>query len=139
MGPANLILPAVTLALFSLSSILRLTRSAMIDALRGDYVRYLRAKGLSEHAIVWKHALRNALVPITAILGIQLAHLIGGAVIVEIVFNWPGVGRLMVEALTNSDFPVIQAGVLVIGTCVILINLAADMSLGLIDPRIRYE
>jgi peptide/nickel transport system permease protein len=139
MGPSYLIMPAVTLALFSLASILRLTRSAMLETLGGDYVRFLRAKGLSERLIVWKHALRNAFVPVAAVLGIQLAHLIGGAVIVEVVFNWPGVGRLMIEALTNSDFPLIQAGVLVIATCVILINLAVDMSFGLIDRRIKYS
>lgn len=139
MGLQYLVLPATTLALFSFASILRLTRSAMLDTLNGDYVRFLRAKGLAEPLIIWKHALRNALVRVVAVLGIQLGHLIGGAVIIEVVFNWPGVGRLMIEALTNSDFPLIQAGVLVIACFVILINLAVDMSFGLIDRRIKYE
>ncbi len=139
MGPEYLILPAVTLALFSLASVMRLTRSAMLETSSAEYIKFLRSKGLPEHMIVWKHALRNALVPVLAVLGIQLGHLVGGAVIIEIVFNWPGVGRLLVEALLNSDFPLIQAGVTLIAVCVVLTNLLVDMSFGLVDPRIRYE
>lgn len=135
--PWHLILPVATLALFSLASILRLTRSAMLDTLSAEYVKFLRAKGIGESVILWKHALRNALIPVVAILGIQLSHLIGGAVIVELVFNWPGVGRLMVAALENRDFPVIQAGVLLISLGVVAINVAVDVLYALIDPRIR--
>lgn len=135
--PWHLILPAATLALFSLASILRLTRSAMLDTLSAEYVKFLRAKGMGERTILWKHALRNALIPVVAILGIQLSHLIGGAVIIELVFNWPGVGRLMVTALENRDFPVIQAGVMLISLGVVVINLLVDLLYGLIDPRIR--
>jgi peptide/nickel transport system permease protein len=139
LGPEYLILPAATLALFSLASVVRLTRSAMLETASAEYIKFLRSKGLPEPLIVWKHALRNALVPVVAVLGIQLGHLVGGAVIIEVVFNWPGVGRLMVEALLNSDFPLIQAGVMLIATSIVLVNLAVDMSFGLIDPRIRYE
>jgi peptide/nickel transport system permease protein len=139
MGPEYLIMPAFTLALFSLASVLRLTRSAMLETASAEYVKFLRSKGLPERKIVWKHALRNALVPVMAVLGLQLSHLVGGAVIIEIVFNWPGVGRLLIEALLNSDFPLIQAGVTMIAVSVILTNLLVDLSFGLIDPRIRYE
>ncbi|MGH7210549.1 MAG: ABC transporter permease, partial [Acetobacteraceae bacterium] len=114
LGPEYLILPAATLALFSLASIVRLTRSAMLETSSADYIKFLRSKGLPEHLIVWKHALRNALVPVAASLGIQLGHLVGGAIIIEVVFNFPGVGRLMVEALLNNDFAVVQAGVLLL-------------------------
>jgi peptide/nickel transport system permease protein len=139
MGPEYLIMPAFTLALFSLASVLRLTRSAMLETASAEYVKFLRSKGLPERKIVWKHALRNALVPVMAVLGLQLIHLVGGAVIIEIVFNWPGVGRLLIEALLNSDFPLIQAGVTMIAVSVVLTNLLVDLSFGLIDPRIRYE
>jgi peptide/nickel transport system permease protein len=139
MGPEYLIMPAFTLALFSLASVLRLTRSAMLETASAEYVKFLRSKGLPERKIVWKHALRNALVPVMAVLGLQLSHLVGGAVIIEIVFNWPGVGRLLIEALLNSDFPLIQAGVTMIAVSVVLTNLLVDLSFGLIDPRIRYE
>jgi peptide/nickel transport system permease protein len=139
MGPEYLILPAFTLALFSLASVMRLTRSAMLETQSQDYVKFLRAKGLPESQIIWKHMLRNALVPVFAVLGIQLGHLVGGAVIIELVFNWPGVGRLMIEALLNSDLPLIQAGVMLIATSVVLVNVLVDLSYSLIDPRIRYE
>jgi peptide/nickel transport system permease protein len=139
MGPEYLILPAFTLALFSLASVMRLTRSAMLETQSQEYVKFLRAKGLPESQIIWKHMLRNALVPVFAVLGIQLGHLVGGAVIIEVVFNWPGVGRLMIEALLNSDLPLIQAGVMLIATSVVLVNLLVDLSYSLIDPRIRYE
>jgi peptide/nickel transport system permease protein len=138
LGMESLILPAATLALFSLASVVRLTRSAMLETTSAEYIKFLRSKGLPEHLIVWKHALRNALVPIAAALGIQHGHLVGGAIIIEVVFNWPGIGRLMVEALLNNDFAVIQASVLLIATSIVLVNAAVDMSLGLIDPRVRY-
>jgi peptide/nickel transport system permease protein len=139
MGPEYLILPSLTLALFSLASVMRLTRSAMLETSTGEYVKFLRAKGLPEHLVIWKHALRNALVPVFAVLGIQLGHLVGGAVIIELVFNWPGVGRLMIEALLNSDLPLIQAGVMLIAASVVFVNLLVDLTYSLIDPRIRYE
>jgi len=139
MGPEYLILPALTLALFSMASVMRLTRSAMLETQTQEYVKFLRAKGVPESQIIFKHMLRNALVPVLAVLGIQLSHLVGGTVIIEIVFNWPGVGRLMVEALLNSDLPLIQAGVILIATSVVLVNLLVDLSYGLVDPRIRIE
>ncbi|WP_114951554.1 ABC transporter permease [Sphingosinicella terrae] len=137
--PLSLLLPAMTLALHSMASIVRLTRSAMLETSSAEYIKFLRSKGLPERLIIWKHALRNALVPIVAILGLQLSNLVGGAVIIEVVFNWPGVGRLMIEALVNHDFPVIQAGVLLITLSTVLVNLAIDMSYGVIDPRIKYQ
>jgi len=139
MGPEYLILPALTLALFSMASVMRLTRSAMLETQTQEYVKFLRAKGVRESQIIFKHMLRNALVPVLAVLGIQLSHLVGGTVIIEIVFNWPGVGRLMVEALLNSDLPLIQAGVMLIAISVVLVNLLVDLSYGLVDPRIRIE
>jgi peptide/nickel transport system permease protein len=137
--PAHLILPAFTLALFSLASIVRLTRSSMLETLSSEYVKFLRAKGLSNAVIVWKHALRNALIPVVAVLGIQLGHLVGGAVIIELVFNWPGVGRLIVTALENRDFPVIQAAVMLISLGVVVINLLVDLLYSVIDPRVRLS
>ncbi|OJY63585.1 MAG: ABC transporter permease [Sphingobium sp. 66-54] len=139
MGPEYLILPSLTLALFSMASVMRLTRSAMLETQTQEYVKFLRAKGVPESQIIFKHMLRNALVPVLAVLGIQLSHLVGGTVIIEIVFNWPGVGRLMVEALLNSDLPLIQAGVMLIAISVVLVNLLVDLSYGLVDPRIRIE
>ena len=133
------VLPVVTLALTPIAATLRITRSAMIETLDADYVKFLRVKGLSERFIVWKHALRNALVPVTALSGLTLGFLIGGTVIVESVFAWPGLGNLMIESIFTRDYPVIQAGVLVTSIFLILLNLAVDMLFGVIDPRVRFE
>jgi peptide/nickel transport system permease protein len=136
-GIEHLIMPMLALGVFSIASIMRLTRSSMIETLGSDYIRFLRSKGMPEHVIVLKHALRNAFIPVLAILGIQLGHLMGGAIIVETVFNWPGLGRLMVEALTARDFPVIQAGSLILAVFMVTLNLIVDLLFGVIDPRIR--
>ena len=135
-SPLSLVMPSVTLAIFSAASVLRLTRSAMIENLDADYIRFLRIKGVSERSILWKHALRNSLIPVVALAGIQLGNLFGSAVIVETVFNWPGIGSLLVEAIKNRDYPVIQAGVLITSTFLICLNLLVDLSFGLIDRRI---
>ena len=138
-GISHLIMPVIALSTFSIASIMRLTRSSMIETLGSDYVRFLRSKGLPEWLIIWKHAFRNASVPVLAVLGLQLGQVVGGAIIVETVFNWPGVGRLMVEALTARDYAVIQAGSMVIAIFMVTLNFLVDLSFGLVDPRIRYE
>lgn len=139
LGLEHMMLPTLALALNSVAVVLRLTRASMLETLSSDYVRFLRAKGVPRRLIVWKHALRNSSIPVVAVLGVQLGHLIGGAVIVETVFNWPGVGRLMVEALNARDFAVIQAGALLVSFFTVGANLSVDLLFGVIDPRIRYE
>ena len=137
-GALSLVLPAITLALYPLAATMRITRSAMLEALGSESVRYLRAKGVRPALIVCKHALRNALVPITALAGSQLSFLIGGTVIVEIVFAWPGLGSLMVDAVHARDYPLIQAAAVLTSTAVVFLNLGVDLLFGVIDPRIRY-
>jgi peptide/nickel transport system permease protein len=139
MGWSYFVLPVVTLALVPIASTLRVTRSAVIETLDADYVKFLRVKGLHERLILWKHAFRNALVPVIAISGLTLGFLIGGTVIIESVFAWPGLGNLMVESIFTRDYPVIQAGVVVIAVFLIFLNLAVDILFGVIDPRVRFE
>ncbi len=134
---AALILPATTLAVYSASRIMRLTRSAMLDVLHQDYIRLARAKGLSEGKVLVKHALRNASIPIVTIVGLQFGGLLGGAVITETVFAWPGVGRLAVNAVQQRDFPVVQAVTVVIALAFSLINLVVDLLYARLNPRIR--
>jgi ABC-type dipeptide/oligopeptide/nickel transport system permease component len=134
-----LVLPAITLAIPSIASILRITRSAMIDALGSESVNFLRVMGTPERDIVWKHALRNALIPVVALAGIQLGVLVGGALIVEIVFSWPGLGTLLVDAINRRDYSLIQASVFVTSTFLIFLNLMVDLLFGVIDPRISYR
>jgi peptide/nickel transport system permease protein/oligopeptide transport system permease protein len=110
----------------------------MLETLDAEYIKFLRVKGLAERLIVWKHALRNALIPVVALSGIQLGNLLGGAVIVETVFSWPGLGNLMVESIVSRDYPVIQSGVLLIAVFLISLNFLVDLVFGVIDPRIRY-
>jgi peptide/nickel transport system permease protein len=134
----SLVLPAITLALYPLAATMRITRSSMLEAMGSEYVRYLQAKGIKPSLIVWKHALRNALVPITALAGSQLSFLLGGTVIVETVFAWPGLGSLMVDAVHARDYPLIQTAAILISTAVVFLNLGVDLLFGIIDPRIRY-
>jgi ABC-type dipeptide/oligopeptide/nickel transport system permease component len=138
LGLSYFVLPVVTLALVPIASTLRITRSAMLETLDADYVKFLRVKGLAERFIVWKHAFRNALVPVIAISGLTLGFLIGGTVIIESVFAWPGLGNLLVEAIFTRDYPVIQAGVAVTSVFLILLNLAVDLLFGVVDPRVRF-
>ena len=136
--PGAWILPTLTLAAFSVALIARMTRSAMLDVLRADYVRTARAKGLVERAVVYGHALRNALLPIVTVVGHQFGTLLGGAVLTETVFGWPGMGQLLVDALFARDYPVVQGIVLTFSALFILVNLAVDVLYGVIDPRIHY-
>ena len=138
-GLKYLILPATTTAWFSIASILRLTRSSMLDVLDSEYIKMARIKGNPNYLIIWKHALRNAFIPIVAMAGIQLAHLLGGVVIAETIFNWPGLGSLILEGVNSRDYALVQAGVLVISVTFVTINLAVDLVYGFIDPRIRYD
>jgi peptide/nickel transport system permease protein len=134
-----MVLPAVSLGFSQSALIARIARSCMIEVLAQDYVRTARAKGLRERAVVYVHALRNALVPVVTVIGITMAILIGGAVVTEIVFNIPGLGRLVISAILRRDYPVVQGVVLVTAVAYVLINLVVDVVYGLIDPRIRYE
>jgi peptide/nickel transport system permease protein len=136
---AHLVLPALTLAAASVTIIARLTRSTMLDTLGQDYVRTARAKGLAERGVVLRHGLKNALIPIVTVVGVQAGYLLGGAVLTETVFAWPGVGTLMVQGILARDFPLVQGCVLVIALSFVLINFAVDLLYGWLDPRIRYE
>jgi peptide/nickel transport system permease protein len=136
--PASLVLPAVTLGLGNAAVIARLTRSSMLDVLSQDYMRTARAKGLAESRVLWRHALKNSLIPIVTILGLQVAYTLGGAVVVENVFAWNGVGRLAVQAILQRDFPLIQGFVLMLSVMVVIVSLAVDVLYAWIDPRIRY-
>ena len=134
-----LILPAVTLGLFTTARITRLTRSGMLEVLGQDYIRTARAKGVSEPPVVWKHALRNASIPIITIVGIELGTLLGGSVITETIFAWPGVGRLSVQAIFNRDYPVVQAAVFLLATTFVVVNFLVDITYTYLDPRIRFR
>jgi peptide/nickel transport system permease protein len=134
----HLILPVVVLGTEAAAGLTRQIRSAMLEVLGQDYVRTARAKGLPARGVVWRHALRNALIPVVTIIGLRVARLLGGATVVETVFAIPGLGRLAVESIFNRDFPVIQAIVLVAALAVLLVNLLTDLLYGYIDPRIRY-
>jgi peptide/nickel transport system permease protein len=136
---AHLIMPALTLGAFAMASIARLTRSAMLDVLRLDYVNTARAKGLSDRRVIWKHALKNAAIPVVTIMGLQFGTLLSGAVVTETVFSWPGIGRLAIQAIYNRDYPVVQASVFIAAAFFVVINLAVDLLYTFLDPRIRYE
>jgi len=136
---AHLALPAVTLAAASVTIIARLTRSAMLEVLSQDYVRTARAKGAGEWAVVVRHALKNALIPITTVVGVQAGYLLSGAVLTETVFAWPGLGTLVVQGILARDVPLVQGAVLVIALTFVLVNLAVDLLYAYLDPRIRYE
>ena len=135
----HLVLPAVTLAAASVTIIARLTRSTMLETLGQDYIRTARAKGVVERAVVLRHGLKNALIPIVTVVGVQAGYLLGGAVLTETVFAWPGVGTLMVQGILARDFPLVQGCVLVVALSFVLINLAVGLLYAWLDPRIRYE
>jgi len=134
---AHLALPAVTLAVVATGVIARLTRTAMLEVLRQDYIRTARAKGLDERRVVYRHAFKVALVSVIPVLGIQAGFVLGGAVYIETVFQWPGVGRMLVKAIATRDLLLVQGGVLVVAACYVLINLLADVVQQLLDPRLR--
>jgi peptide/nickel transport system permease protein len=135
----QLILPALVLGLSGMGTLARLTRSAMLDTLNQDYIRTARAKGLAERIILSKHALRNAFLPIMTLIGINLASVLSGAVVVETVFSRPGIGRIAVSAIDNRDFPVVQGTVLLAAVFYVVANLLIDLAYGLVDPRVRYD
>jgi len=132
------ILPSATLGWFSMAAMVRLTRSAMLDVLESDSVKFLRIKGLREREIIFKHALRNASIPILTLAGLQFVAFLSGSVIIETIFGWPGSGRLMVESVTARDYTVVQAGTFFISIVLVLVNLVIDLTYGFIDPRIRF-
>jgi peptide/nickel transport system permease protein len=136
-APINFVLPSITLAFFTSSSITRLVRSNMEDALRSDFVHMERVLGLSQFRIVVKHALRNASLPIVTYLGLQFGLLLGGAIVTERVFSWPGIGQTIVDAIFNRDYPIVQAAVLVTGIFFILINALVDIICAALDPRVQ--
>ncbi|HZP88176.1 MAG TPA: glutathione ABC transporter permease GsiC [Burkholderiales bacterium] len=137
--PRHYILPSLTLGAAVAAIMARFTRSSFVDILGDDYIRTARAKGLSETTVVVKHGLRNALIPVVTMMGLQFGFLLGGSIVVEVVFNWPGLGRLLVDAVDMRDYPVLQALVLLFSLEFILINLIVDVLYGLINPVIRYR
>lgn len=136
---SSIVMPALTLALFSVGLIARMTRSSMLEVLDQDYIRTARAKGVSPRGVVFQHALRNALLPIMTVIGLQFGALLGGAVVTETVFAWPGVGRLLVDSIFFRDYPVVQGLVLMFGTTFVVINLLTDVLYAYVDPRIHYS
>ncbi|MCU7943162.1 MAG: ABC transporter permease [Candidatus Thiodiazotropha sp. (ex Cardiolucina cf. quadrata)] len=136
-GISSLILPAVTLGTGFAAILARMVRSSLLEVLGEDYVRTARAKGLDETRVIWRHAMRNAWLPVITLLGLQLGALLGGAVVTEVVFDWPGIGSLMIESIQKRDYPVVQGCVLFISLAYVLVNTLTDILYGLIDPRIR--
>ena len=137
-GLSNLVLPAIALGWYPVAAMTRTLRSSMLDILDSDYVRMERAIGLPERWIVWRYALRNAMVPLVTMIGVYFANMLGGAFVIEVVFAWPGIGRAVVDAVFARDFPVVQAGVVLAALVFVAVNLIVDLSYGLIDPRIRH-
>ncbi|MGQ0483768.1 MAG: ABC transporter permease subunit [Hyphomicrobiales bacterium] len=134
----HLILPTIVLGTVPLAVIARMTRSSMLEVLEEDYVRTARAKGLSAYRVIGIHALRNALIPVVTVIGLQIGALLAGAVLTETIFSWPGVGKWLVESIGRRDYPALQGGIMLISTMVILVNLVVDLLYGLINPRIRH-
>lgn len=134
----HLVLPALTLGAFSAALISRLVRSALLEVLGQDYVRTARAKGLRYSAVITRHALRNAMIPVITVIGLQVGTLLGGAVLAETIFAWPGMGRLLIQAISQRDYPLVQGIVLITALAVSLINLIVDLLYGAINPRVRY-
>lgn len=135
----HLILPSITLATFSLARNARLVRSSLLEVLGLDYIKTARAKGLTEKTVVYRHALKNALIPVVTIFGLEFGVLLGGAVITETVFAWPGVGRLIINAIQQRDFPLVVGAVMILAMMFVILNLLVDILYGVIDPRVRYE
>ena len=137
-SPAQVILPAIALSLAPMAQLMRLIRASMLETLGQDYIRTARAKGLSEQTVAFRHALRNAMLPAIGATGVNLGYLLSGAVIVETIFTWPGLGQLMVGAALTRDYPMVQGFVTYIAVVVLLVNLAADVALRVVDPRLRF-
>jgi peptide/nickel transport system permease protein len=135
----HILMPGITLSIYSIGLVSRLVRSTLIEVMQRDYIRTARAKGLREQIVLYRHALRNTMIPTVTVLGLQLGALLGGSVVVESVFAWPGVGWLMLQGIQNRDLPLVRAVVLVIGLGFVLINLVVDILYSRLDPRIRYD
>jgi peptide/nickel transport system permease protein len=135
----QLIMPVFVMSIGTVAGLTRQTRSTMLEVIRQDYIRTAWSKGLKERLVVFRHALKNALIPVFTILGMQVGHILGGSIITETIFNIPGMGRLMVNSIFAQDYQVVQAGVIITGTMVLLANLMVDISYGWLDPRIRYR
>ena len=138
-SPESIVLPAVSLGLFPMAKIMRLVRSGVLETLGEDYVRTAYAKGLPSQIVITRHILRNALIPIITVVGMDMGQLMGGAIVTEIVFSWPGMGRLMVEGVRARDLPLVQAAVFVIAVWVLLMNFMVDIVYGYVDPRLRHR
>jgi ABC-type dipeptide/oligopeptide/nickel transport system permease component len=136
---SHLLLPAITLGTGMAAILTRMLRSSLISTIRADYIRTARSKGVSEHVVWFKHALRNSLLSVITVMGLQFGSLLAGSVITETIFTWPGIGRLTIQAIETRDYPLIQGCVLFIAVCYLFINLAIDILYGIVDPRIRYE
>ncbi|ADH64352.1 binding-protein-dependent transport systems inner membrane component [Allomeiothermus silvanus DSM 9946] len=136
---SHLILPALTLGTIPLAILMRITRSAMLEVLSQDYVRTARAKGLAERVVIFRHALKNALLPVVTIVGLQFGTLLGGAILTETIFSWPGIGLWLYEGILNRDYPVVQGGVVFVALIFVIVNLLVDLSYALLDPRIQYR
>jgi ABC-type dipeptide/oligopeptide/nickel transport system permease component len=134
----HLVLPALTLGLATAALIARITRSSMLEVLRQDYITTARSKGLVERVVIYKHALKNALIPVVTVMGLQFGTLLGGAVLTETVFSWPGIGRLMVDSILARDYPVVQGAVLLLAVFFVMINLVVDVIYAFLDPRISF-
>ncbi len=135
----HLVLPGVALATIPMAIIARMTRSSMLEVMNSDYIRTARAKGLKMFVVVYKHSLKNAIIPVLTVIGLQTGLLLGGAILTETIFGWPGVGRYIVDAISSRDYPVIQSGILVIATIFVFINLLVDLLYAVVDPRINYK
>lgn len=136
---AHLVLPSLTLSTIPLAIVARITRSAMLEVLSQDYIRTARAKGLLERWVIFKHALKNALLPVVTIIGLQFGTLLSGAILTETIFSWPGIGSWIYEGILNRDYPVVQGGVVFVAIAFVLINLLVDISYAFLDPRIQYQ
>jgi peptide/nickel transport system permease protein len=134
----HVLLPAVTLGAFAMASIARLTRSAVLDVMRQDYIRTARAKGLNDLSVLVRHNLKNAAIPVVTIMGLQFGTLLGGAVVTETVFAWPGIGLLAIKSIGSRDYPIVQSSVLLVAMAFVFVNFLVDMAYGWLDPRIRY-
>jgi ABC-type dipeptide/oligopeptide/nickel transport system permease component len=138
-GLWHIALPALSLGAQTSAILARLVRSSMLDVLNKDYIRTARAKGLSGRVVIYRHALANALIPVITVIGLQTGVLLGGAIVTETIFAWPGLGRMTIDAILKRDFPLVQGTVVVFALCFVMVNLAVDVLYGLIDPRIRYQ
>jgi peptide/nickel transport system permease protein/oligopeptide transport system permease protein len=137
-GLKSLILPSLTIAAFSMALIARMTRSSVLEVMSKEYTTALRAKGLTERWVILKHVLRNALIPVVTVIGLQFGTLLGGSILTETIFGWPGIGRLLTQSLTSRDYPMVQGVVMVFAACFIAVNLLVDVLYAYIDPRIHY-